>query len=197
MLDLIVALTLIVSAIVGFARGAVRELLAVLAFVAAVLIAVAALRFSMPLTNHVIRTAWAAEAVALLIVFVAAFILLKVFGGGLIRKLHDMPVVGMLDRLIGLGFGLVRALVLLGLFNLLLTVATPAGRTPAWVTDAKLYPVTATGAAMLKALAPKGYAVAGKVGPVLSKAVKGAAHDSLQDNDKDPAYEAPTRKNAD
>jgi hypothetical protein len=53
------------------------------------------------------------------------------------------------------------------------------------------------GAAMLKALAPKGYAVAGKVGPALSKAVKGAANDSLQDNDSNAGYEAPTRKNAD
>jgi membrane protein required for colicin V production len=197
MLDLIVALTLIVSAIVGFARGAVRELVSVLAFVLAVLIAVFALRFSLPVTYKVIHIVWAAEAAALLIIFIAAFIVLRVIGDGVIKSIRGVPVVGTIDRIIGLGFGLVRALFLLGVLNLLLTVATPAGRTPAWVTDAKLYPVTAAGAAMLKALAPKGYAVADKVGPALSKAVKGAAHDSLQDNDGNEGYEAPTRKNAD
>jgi membrane protein required for colicin V production len=196
MLDLIVGLTLIVSAIVGFARGAVRELVSVMAFVLAVLIAVFALRFSLPITLKVIHIVWAAEAAALLIIFIAAFILLKVLGGAIIKSIRGVPVVGTIDRIIGLGFGLVRAVLLVGILNLLLTVATPVDRTPPWVTDSKLYPVTVVGAAMLKALAPKGYAVAGKVGPALSKAVKGAASNSLQDNDSDPAYEAPTRKNA-
>ena len=196
MLDLIVALTLIVSAIVGFARGAVRELVSVMAFILAVIIAVFGLRLSLPITYKVIHIIWAAEAAALLIIFIAAFIVLRVIGDGVIKSIRGVPVVGTIDRFIGLGFGLVRALFLLGILNLLLTVATPAGRTPSWVTEAKLYPVTAAGAALLKAVAPKGEAVAGMVGPALSKAVKGAAHDSLQDNDGKEGYEAPTRKNA-
>lgn len=196
MLDLIVALILIVSCIVGFARGAVRELVSVLAFAFAVLIAVAALRYTLPMTLKVIHIVWASETVALLIVFIAAFILLKVVGGGITRQVRNTPVIGGVDRIIGLGFGLLRGLVLVGLLNLLLTVATSADRTPAWVTEAKLYPVTSASAAMLKAIAPKGFAMADRVGPALSKAVKGARDDSLQDNDNDPAYEAPTRKNA-
>lgn len=196
MLDLIVGLVLIVSCIVGFARGAVRELLSVLAFILAVLIAVATLRFTLPLTLKVIHIVWASETAALVIVFIAAFIVLKMIGAGITQQVRNTPVIGSVDRVIGLGFGLARGLVLVGLLNLLLTVATSADRTPAWVTHAKLYPITESSGAMLKAAAPKGFAVAGKMGPAFSKAVKGARDDSLQDNDSDPAYEAPTRKNA-
>jgi membrane protein required for colicin V production len=196
MLDLIVGLVLLVSCVVGFARGAVRELVSVLAFLFAVLIAVATLRFTLPLTIKIIHIVWASETAALIIVFIAAFILLKVVGAGITNSVRNTPVIGTVDRVIGLGFGLVRGLILVGLLNLLLTVATSADRTPAWVTDAKLYPVTKASGAMLKAVAPKGFAMAGRMAPALGKAVKGARDDSLQDNDGDPAYEAPTRKNA-
>ena len=196
MFDLIVALILVVSAIVGLARGAVRELVAVLAFIFAVVIAVAALRFTLPMTLNVIPLVWVAEAAAILIVFAAAFILLKVAGAGLTNAVKATPIVGSADRIIGLGFGLIRGLIVVGLFNLLLTAATSAERMPEWVTGARLYKVSAAAASLLKVIAPKGFAVAGKVGPALSKAVKGAARDSLQDNDSDAGYEAPTRKNA-
>jgi membrane protein required for colicin V production len=197
MLDLIVALVLIVSCIVGLARGAVRELVSVLAFVFAIIVAVAVLRFTLPVTYKAVHIVWLAEALALLIVFIAAFIVLKVLGGGLTRQVRNTPIVGPADRVIGLGFGLIRGLITVGLLNLLLTVATPEDRRPDWVTNAKLYPVTAASAAMLRAVAPKGFAVAHQFTHKLGKAVDGARDDSLQDNDRDTAYEAPTRKHAD
>jgi len=49
---------------------------------------------------------------------------------------------GMLDRAVGTGFGLVRALVLLGGFSLLFNMATPRETAPGWVTGAVLYPLT-------------------------------------------------------
>src|ERR1700748_2754077 len=103
MLDLIVALTLIVSGIVGFARGAVRELISVLAFGLAILIAILALHFTLPVTYKVIHIVWGAAAAALLIVFIAAFIVLRVMGDAIIKSVRGTPVIGTIDRFIGLG----------------------------------------------------------------------------------------------
>jgi len=200
MFDLIVLLVLAVSAIVGFVRGATRELVAVVAFVLAVFIAVFALRFTAPMALEIVPAVWLAKAIALLVGFVAAYILLRVLGSAMTRRIHDVPALGTFDRTIGLGFGLVRALVILGLFNLFFHAITPADRTPAWVTEAKTYPLTAACARMLTALAPKGFAVADKVAPVLGKAVKeGVETPPQSDDDKttDQGYSPAARKSLD
>ena len=200
MFDLIVLLVLAVSAIVGFVRGATRELIAVVAFVLAVFIAVFALRFTAPLALEIVPAVWLAKAIALLVGFVAAYILLRVLGSAMTRRVHDVPALGTFDRTIGLGFGLLRALVVLGLFNLFFHAITPTDRTPAWVTEARTYPLTAACARMLIVLAPKGFAVADKVAPAISKAVKEGVETPPQtDDDKttDRGYSPAARKSLD
>jgi membrane protein required for colicin V production len=200
MFDLIVLLVLGISAIVGFVRGATRELVAVVAFVLAVFIAVFALRFTAPMALEIVPAVWLAKGIALLVGFIAAYILLRVLGSAMTRRIHDVPALGTFDRTIGLGFGLVRALVILGLFNLFFHAITPADRTPAWVTGAKTYPLTAGCARMLVALAPKGFAMADKVAPAISKAVKEGVETPPQtDDDKatDRGYSPAARKSLD
>jgi membrane protein required for colicin V production len=199
MFDLIVGLTLIISAFAGFLRGATRELVAVVSFILAVVVSVLALRLTFPLTLAAIHIAWLAKGLALLIGFVAAFILFRLLGGSLAKKIHDVRALGTLDRVIGVGFGLIRALVLVGMFNLLLTAVTPPDRMPPWVTEAKLYPLTKVGAGMLRAIAPKGFSVAGSVGSGLGRAVAGedesvTEHDSVQDTPGNWGYDARNRK---
>jgi membrane protein required for colicin V production len=200
MFDLIVLLVLVVSAIVGFVRGATRELVAVVAFVLAVFIAVFALRFTAPMALEIVPAMWLAKAIALLVGFVAAYIVLRVLGSAMTRRIHDVPALGTFDRMVGLGFGLVRALVILGLFNLFFHAITPPDRTPLWVTQASTYPLTAACARMLTALAPKGFAVADKVAPALGKAVREGVETSPQSSDDkatDQVYSPAARKSLD
>ncbi len=170
MFDILAALVLIVSAIVGFARGATRELVAVAAFLIAIAVAVFALRYSAPFALTVVKTEWIAKALAILVVFLTVYIVLRLLGGGLVRRIHETEL-GSLDRVVGLGFGLVRGLIVLGVFNLVFAAAIPAERMPAWVTGARLYPLTTLSADALRSLEPKGAEVAGKVAPVLKRAV--------------------------
>ena len=200
MFDLIVLLVLAVSAIVGFVRGATRELVAVVAFIVAVFVAVFALRFTAPMALEIVPAVWLAKAIALLVGFVASYVLLRVAGSAMTRRIHDVPALGTFDRTIGLGFGLIRALVILGLVNLFFHAITPLDRTPLWVTEAKTYPLTAACARMLTAIAPKGFAVADKVAPAISKAVKEGVETPLQtDDDKttDQGYSPAARKSLD
>jgi membrane protein required for colicin V production len=190
MFDLIVLLILAVSALIGFLRGAVREVVTVIAFITSVLVAVVLLRFTGPLFRHVVHPDWLASALALLVIFLAVYIVLRILGGQLTDKIRKSNL-GALDRAVGLGFGLVRALVTLGLFNIVFHIATPPERTPKWVTQAKLYPLTEVSADALRAVAPKGSAMARKVAPALKDAVN---DESQGDKGADRGYEARDRK---
>ena len=169
--DAIAGAVLLLSAISGFMRGATRELTSFLALVIAAAIAIFALRFTAPMARDVINPEWAGTAVALVGVFLFFYILLRIFGGRLTEKVKAMQSVGIFDRTVGLGFGVVRALVILGAFNMLFHMATPPEREPKWVTGSVLYPVTEGSAGVLRKLLPEGMAMAGKIGPVIKDAV--------------------------
>jgi membrane protein required for colicin V production len=173
MFDLIVLAVLLVSAAIGFIRGATTELFSVVAFIAAVIAAILILPLSTPLAHRFIATGWMAKSAALLVVFLIVYVILRVAGSIIARKIHSTRL-GVLDRAVGVGFGLVRALVILGVFNIVFHAATPPERTPKWVLDAKLYPLTAFSAKALQALAPKGSAVAGRVAPALERSLRGS-----------------------
>lgn len=169
--DLAAGLVLVVSALVGWFRGAAREVATLAALVVAAVAALYALRYSGPVARHAIHTPWLANIAAILIVFTAAYILLRVAAAAVSRRLQRTSGLSDMDHLAGAGFGLARALVILGLANLTLTAVTPPERIPAWISGAMLYPVSAVSARALKAFAPQGARLARQVAPVVSHAI--------------------------
>lgn len=190
--DIIAGLILIVSAIVGFVRGATKEVVTVVAFLVSAIISVAALRFTAPLVRQAVHPDWAAVAIAIVAVFGLVYLLLRLWGGTLIRSVQETEGLGLLDRAVGMGFGLIRALVILGVFNLLFNMAVGTGTPPQWVAKSPLFPLSATAGRILHAFAPDGLAFAGKVGPVVEKAVREQAAPTP---DKTPAAK-PVKKPA-
>lgn len=170
--DLFAGLVLLVSAGVGFIRGAVREMVTVMAFVLAAVGSLVALRVTGPMAREVIDPDWAGTAAAVLILFVALYILLRVIGAGLTERIRSVQGLSSIDRAIGLGFGLIRALLVLGVFNLLFTAATPKERIPGWIEGAALYPLTEASADVLRRFAPQGGALASSIGPAIERAVR-------------------------
>jgi membrane protein required for colicin V production len=170
--DVAAGLLLLVSALIGLSRGATREVTMVLASVVASVMAVFALRITGPVARRMIHAPWLANVVAILVVFILAYVVLRLIGGALTRSVQQTSLSG-LDRLLGLGIGLVRALVVLGGFALLLEAATPPERMPQWVTQAKLYPLAAAAGGALRAFAPEGLKVAHDMAPDLANAVTG------------------------
>ena len=195
-LDYILGAVLLISAAVGFIKGATREVVAVAAFILAVMGAIIGLRFTAPILLAVFDVEWLAKAVALLATFLVIYIVLRLLGGMLTKRLHATEL-GAIDRAVGLGFGLIRALVILGVFNLVFHAATPPERTPRWVIDAKLYPLTAFCADVLTALAPRGVEMFDKVAPALEGTIS-ASDDTSPHSGKDKrnttGYEARDRK---
>ncbi|HLZ82547.1 MAG TPA: CvpA family protein [Caulobacteraceae bacterium] len=164
--DYAAGLLLLVSGLFGFARGATHEITTVLALVAAAILSVAALRFTGPLALHAIHTPWLATAAAVLLTFILVYAVLRLIGGALTRGVKQTSLSG-LDRLLGFGVGLVRALVAMGGFILLIDAATPPERMPAWITGAKLYPLASAASGALRTFAPQGLKVAHDVAPAI------------------------------
>ena len=169
--DLIVILLLAVSGLIGCLRGAVREVMTVFAFVIAVLVSLLSLRISGPILGHWLHTAWMANVVAGLIVFVAVYLAARILGARLVHDVRHLESLSLLDRVVGLGFGLIRGLVLLGVFQLAFHAITPVDRMPDWIARAKLYPLAVDCGRALRVLAPQGSAVAQKLTPTLEHAV--------------------------
>lgn len=162
--DYAAVVVLLVSGLAGMVRGATREISTVVALVAAATVAASTLRFTGPLAGSVIHTEWIANTVAVLCVFVLTYIVLRLLGDALTRGIQQTSLSG-LDRLLGLGIGVVRALVVLGAFVLLIRAVTPPERIPTWMSDAKLYPLASASGDALKAFAPRGVKVARDMAP--------------------------------
>jgi membrane protein required for colicin V production len=195
--DIIFGLILVVSAVVGFARGASRELTSALSFIVAAVLALLALRVTGPLFRGLMDPDWAATAAAILVTFVIAFVLLRLLGAQITKTLHA-GALGMLDRLMGLAFGLIRGLVVLGVFSLVFHMATPPDRVPHWMSKSALYPLSNAAGRVLKVFAPKGAGLAGKLAPAIEDAVHDGASDKPSDGKSDePSYDKNQRRSVD
>ena len=175
--DLIALAILAISGLIGFARGALRELITMVAFVLAVAIALFALRFTGPAARHWLHPSWVGNVAALLAGFLVSYIAIRVIGAGITRKVHDVGALGGIDRVAGIGIGLIRGFVILGVFQMVFSAATPRERMPTWISHAALYPAAADSAEALKALEPGGLALAGKLAPTLKQAVTESGQD--------------------
>jgi membrane protein required for colicin V production len=201
--DLIVLGMLGLSALVGFVRGAVREVVTVAAFALASLVSIVSLRFTRGLAESAVEPDWAAPAVAVVIVFVIVYIALRVLGARLTETVQKSAL-GPVDRAAGLGVGLVRGLLVLGVFHLVFHAVTPADRVPRWISGAVFYPMTDATSDFLKVLAREGSGSAGRFGPALERAVRDpdeapqTEQSAGRPNDNaDPAYDARDRRDLD
>jgi membrane protein required for colicin V production len=196
--DIIVLVLLGASAVIGFVRGAVREVMTVAAFLIAIAAAIFGLRLSGPLARAVVHPAWLGDTVAVLGVFFVIYTLLRIVSGGLSRRLHHVPVLGAADRMVGSGLGLARGLVVLGVFNLAIHLVPPAAGLPGWIQNAKLYPLSAKCADVVRAVGPHGSDVARRLAPELERAVHdGVGEPSAGGQSDKTSYDDTARKGLD
>ncbi len=169
--DLVALLIVSVSALIGFSRGAVREVITVFAFTVAALLALYALPVTAPLARRLVHPPWLGAAAAVVVVFICAYVALRVLGSAITSQLEGSALGGA-NRLAGAGFGALRALVLVGAFALVFNAVTPRGLQPAWITGGFTWPVARGSGLALAAFAPAGLSVAGGLGKAVGEGVK-------------------------
>jgi membrane protein required for colicin V production len=140
-----------------------------------------------------VHSTWFAAVVSLIVVFVVAFIALRLIGAAIARRVQNTQMLGFLDRSLGLLIGLGRGLIVLGALFLMFNAATPQDLRPKWITGAHTWPLAESMGGVLERLAPQGMDVAGRLKPAFDRAWgKGSGDRSTTDG-----YEAREPASAD
>lgn len=175
--DFLVLGLLLMSAAVGFTRGAVREIFALAALVFAAGLAIFGLPVFAPMFRDAIQPPWLGTVAALVVVFGTAFVALRLIGAGVARHVQSTQMMGFLDRSLGLLIGLGRGLIVLGALFLMFNAATPEDLRPGWITGARTWPLAANMGRLLESLAPSGLDIAGRLEPAFDRVVGDASGD--------------------
>lgn len=152
--DMFVIGLLLISGVISFARGFLREVLSVAAFITA---ALASLWGSPPLwaaAGDIIQPAWLAKAVIVVGVFLAVYVGVTMVTSSVTNLVHRSENVGFIDRVIGLIFGVARGLLIAALLLIFANAVLPRDEHPEWLVTAKTYPLVYNTAVALQAVAP-------------------------------------------
>lgn len=152
--DVIAILVILASAAAGWVRGGTREIITLLSFVLAAFIALVALPLTAPLGRALVNPDWAGTIAAAVSSFLLIYFGIRIFGSILSKRAQAHPQLGGIDRILGVFVGAARSLVLLGAIHLVIVAAMPGERTPRWLSEAALRPVTAGAARMIQIVLP-------------------------------------------
>lgn len=175
--DIIFIAVVGLSALAGWIRGGAREVVTLSAFVLSALFALLLLPVTGPFFRGVINPDWIGTVTAVVLVFLAAYFAIHALGVWLRDHLHRSDRLGGLDRGLGVAFGLVRGLLLIGVFHLIFHAATPPERLPHWFRAAKLYGASAAAAKTIQLVLPQGAKVADRIAPRVEDNVRRGVSD--------------------
>lgn len=152
-LDVLVLLAVGSGAVLGFMRGFVKESVALLAWI----VAIAAVRVghgtvTSTLTGPVGTSAGAA-VLSFALLFGVVFLAVRMVGSAL-GKTMRASLLGPFDRILGLGFGALKGLIIATLLFLFLgmiydTVYGGKAKRPMWMTESRTFPLLQAGSAAI------------------------------------------------
>ena len=191
--DALVLIVVLASAAAGWVRGGTREIITLLSFVLAAFIALVALPVTAPIGRGLVDPDWAGTILAAVLSFLLIYFGIRIFGSALSKRAQAHPQFGGLDRFVGVFVGAGRALVLLGAIHLVVVAAMPGEKTPRWLTEAALKPVTAGAARAIQIVLPGIGRGADALTPVVSSSVSEGFKD---DEALPPTQSGPTSRPA-
>jgi membrane protein required for colicin V production len=151
--DIAVIVILLLSALLAFARGLVREVLSVGAWVGAAFATLYLFPHVLPTVQGFVAKELVAKAVTGLGIFMVTLVLLSIISHQLSKGVRQSAL-SAVDRSLGFVFGIVRGAVIVCLAYLSLAWVFPPPEQPKWLRDARTMPVIQSGAEMLRNLVP-------------------------------------------
>ena len=150
------------SGVMAFARGLIREVFSIIAFIGGAIAAVFFASMGRPLVEQFTPLSGPLASVAAgLIIFLIVFIIITVITSAVAKTAHQSTEIGSFDRAAGLAFGILRGILVVSLFVLLMRQTQPAdATTPAdpmqdAVRGARTYPIYEGVAKVLEAVLPQ------------------------------------------
>jgi membrane protein required for colicin V production len=148
-LDIVVILLILLSAGYAAWRGFLSETLTIFDWAAAAFGCLYFGPFLIPMMRGLIATPWIAVLLAYAVVFLIIFIPLSFLSHRFSQSVKNSPI-GPLDRAMGIAFGVVRGLVMVGLVYLAYTYFVPVREQAPFVRQAQTLPmIQATGEIIL------------------------------------------------
>ena len=159
--DVFTIAILAVSGLLALARGFTNEMLSILAWVVAALAALWLFPYAAPFLRELVSPEWLAAAAAAVGIFVVVFVTVSIICHRWGERLHALhPRVGMLDRTLGLIFGLARGLLIVAIAYLMLGwFSQDQAAEQTWIKKARLFPLVEATANAVFELAPEGSVV--------------------------------------
>lgn len=154
LVDLAVLVVIALSAIFAFARGFVREVLSIAAWVGAALITLYGFSYADAVVTRFLTTPLLADLVAGAGLFLVALIGLTILTGAVARAVQWSALTP-IDRTLGLIFGVARGVVLVSIAYFVVDITLPPNDRPSWLQDARSQPLLAQGADMLRGVLPE------------------------------------------
>ncbi|HEY3636587.1 MAG TPA: CvpA family protein [Rhizomicrobium sp.] len=151
--DIAVVGVILVSTLIAVLRGFVREVLSILAWAAALTMAIWLGPSASAFLHQHISTPFVAPILAYATIFLLVLIPLA-FASHLIALRVRRSPVGTIDRVLGVPFGILRGLAVIGLAYFTLSLAIPPDAQPAWLTHARLLPVIRASSNAISAFLP-------------------------------------------
>ncbi len=182
--DLIVIAVLLVSAILAFSRGFVRELLSVAVWVGAIFATLYGFDYVEEYTSQWISTVWLARTAASVTIFIPTLVILALISHVLSGQVRNSAL-GAVDRSLGFLFGLLRGVIIVCLAYLLMAWILPKEEQPEWLRAAHTIPLVEEGADLLLQLAPedaveKGGATMDRATEKTSEAIRKQVDEAIQ-----------------
>jgi membrane protein required for colicin V production len=146
--DLTFAVILLLSGILAFFRGAVREVMAIAGWAIAAAAAYYGFEYVRPYSLSLIGVAMIADAVTGVGIFVAAMVVMSLVNGAISRRVK-MSSLDTLDRSLGFLFGLARGALVICIAYLVMVIFVPPAEQPLTVHEARSLPLVEIGAGWL------------------------------------------------
>ena len=150
------------SGVMAFARGLIREVFSIIAFIGGAIAAVFFASMGRPLVEQFTPLSGPLASVAAgLIIFLIVFIIITVITSAVAKTAHQSTEIGSFDRAAGLAFGILRGILVVSLFVLLMRqtqptdATTPADPMQDAVRGARTYPIYEGVAKVLEAVLPQ------------------------------------------
>lgn len=155
-LDIGIAVLLLISAVLAYARGLVHEVLSIAGWIGAIFATFYGFPFLRPYARQTTSVELVADFGAGIIIFVVSLVILSLLTRGISKKVKDSAL-NAVDRSLGFLFGLLRGALIVCIAYIGLGMFYPQDDQPEWITEARSMELVEPGAALLVTLIPENF----------------------------------------
>lgn len=152
--DIVIVIVLIISGLLAYFRGLVREVLSLATWIGAALAAYYSFPFAQPYVREIISVKGIADAVTWIALFVVALMILTLLNHVISGRVKESAL-GTIDRGLGFLFGLARGALLICVAYIVATWFWENDDLTAFVGEPRAMPYVRDGADMLRRVVPK------------------------------------------